>query len=100
MSTNSYQTFEECLSPDGKTFTLSRVGPIMAAAWLQRLLDERPYVVELILNHVEFGEQDLQVLTILSRLASTRNWKCWKFTDCPNLADNRNFHLGVWNRLA
>ena len=101
MSTHLCQSFDECLSPDGKTFTLSRVGTILAAAWLQGLLYICPCMIELILNQVEFVEWDLEVLNILSHLASTtRNWKCWKFTNCPNLADINMTSLHFWNQCA
>ena len=100
----SYSSFEESLSSDGKTFTVSRVSPMIAAAWLQRLLDEHyPNVKELVLNQIEFRDRDnTQTFTILSRLASTKNWKSWKFLDCPNL-DHGRFSaapLDDWNRLA
>jgi hypothetical protein len=72
-------TFEKSLSLDGSTFTLARLGRLLAVTRLQKMHDEYPKITNLILQQMDLCES---ILDLLAKLACNRAWKSWKVIDC------------------
>lgn len=72
-------TFEKSLSLDGSTFTLARLGRLLAVTRLQKVIQEYPKITNLILQQMDLCES---ILDLLAKLACDRAWKSWKVVDC------------------
>jgi hypothetical protein len=72
-------TFEKSLSLDGLTFTMARLGRLLAVTRLQKVLLEYPKITHLILKQMDFCEP---ILDLLATLACDRAWISWKVVDC------------------
>jgi Ran GTPase-activating protein (RanGAP) involved in mRNA processing and transport len=84
---NRYSTFEQCLSADGKSFSLVRCGAQQAAVRLEKVLQDYHSVQELTLRQIDLTPS---IIHLLASLGHDRAWTSWTVEDCRRIINSND----------